>query len=98
MKKYKMFIDDERNPPEKDYIVCRSTEEAISYIKKNGWPYHFSFDHDLGGNDTVMEFLKKLYNIWNEGITIPSYYVHSANPIGKKNIVSFMESWRKSLE
>lgn len=95
---YKMFIDDERNPPDNEYVVCRSTEESINYIKKNGWPYHFSFDHDLGGDDTVVEFLKKLYNIWNEKISIPSYHVHSANPIGKKNIISFMESWKKSLQ
>lgn len=95
---YKMFLDDERNPPDNDYVVCRSTDEAINYIKKNGWPYHFSFDHDLGGDDTVVEFLKRLYNIWDEKTSIPSYFVHSANPIGKKNIISFMESWKKSLQ
>lgn len=95
---YKMFIDDERNPPDNEYVVCRSTDEAINYIKKNKWPYHFSFDHDLGGDDTVMVFLKKLYDFWNESIPIPSYFVHSANPIGKKNIISFMESWKKSAQ
>jgi hypothetical protein len=95
---YKIFLDDERHPQDKDYVVCRSTDEALNCIKKNGMPYHFSFDHDLGGDDTVMVFLKKLYNYWDEKTEIPSYYVHSANPIGKNNIISFMESWKKAYQ
>lgn len=91
-----MFLDDERDPPDQEYVVLRTSDAALDYIKKNGMPYHFSFDHDLGGDDTVMVFLKKLYNYWDETTDIPSYFVHSANPIGKKNIISFMESWKKA--
>ena len=93
----RLFIDDIRNPSE-DYIVLRSSEDAIQFIKQNGWPEFISFDHDLGGEDTTMVFLKRLVNeVWDGKTMPPDYIVHSANPIGSKNIVSFMESWKKSI-
>lgn len=95
----KLFLDDIRNPPNDEYIIVRSTNEAIEHIKKHGMPDFISFDHDLGENDTTMMFLHKLYNeIWTINDPIPGYTVHSANPIGKLNIISFMESWKKSTE
>jgi len=93
----RLFIDDIRTPSE-DYIVLRSSEDAIQFIKQNGWPEFISFDHDLGGDDTTMVFLKRLVNeVWDGKTMPPDYIVHSANPIGSKNIVSFMESWKKSI-
>jgi hypothetical protein len=93
----KLFIDDIRDPPTNDYHVVRSTTEAIEWIKTNGMPSFISFDHDLGGDDTSMIFLNKIYQeFWKEWDDIPDYQVHSANPIGSKNIVSFMESWKKA--
>jgi len=93
----RLFIDDIRNPSE-DYIVLRSSEDAIQFIKQNGWPEFISFDHDLGGDDTTMVFLKRLVNeVWDGKTMPPDYIVHSANPIGSKNIVSFMESWKRSI-
>lgn len=95
---YKLFIDDVRDPPSNGWIVVRSSAEALAYIEKNGWPGFISFDHDLGGEDTTMVFLKHLVNhVWNGNDLPPDYTVHSANPIGSKNIVSFMESWKRSL-
>ena len=95
--KYKLFIDDERNPPEDGWVVCRSTEEAITLIKSQGIPDFMSLDHDLGGDDTTMVFLKRFVSeIWDGKTDPPGYKVHSANPVGAKNIISFMESWIKS--
>jgi len=55
-----------------------------------------SLDHDLGGDDTTMVFLKRLVNeVWDGKTNPPDYAIHSANPIGSKNIQSFMESWKK---
>lgn len=60
---YKMFIDDERNPPDvkwdilgtkqqywdgKPWIVCRTMAEVKEVMSENGFPYYISFDHDLG--------------------------------------------------
>lgn len=94
---YKLFIDDIRNPPQGDWVVVRSSDEALAYIQNNGMPAFISFDHDLGGDDTTMVFLRKLVDfIWNGDDDPPAYEVHSANPVGRKNIISFMESWKKS--
>lgn len=93
---YKMFIDDERMPPDDSWVVVRSSSEALVYIRANGMPTHMSLDHDLGGDDTTMVFLKNLIIVFPFG-PIPDYVVHSANPIGRLNMISYLESWKKSL-
>ena len=100
-----LFLDDERDVP-KDYtgnnwVVCRSSEEAKSMVLEYGPPARMSLDHDLGYDDTSMVFLKWLANeycVENDKNQVPEYVVHSANPVGTKNIISFLESWKKSLE
>lgn len=91
----KMYLDDIRCPPNNDWVIVRSSDEAIEWIKKNGTPDFFSFDHDLGQNDTTMIFLHRFVNECDPK-NVPNYYVHSANPVGKLNIIAFMESWKKS--
>ena len=96
---YRMFIDDIRSPPPGDWIVVRSSNEALAYIRNNGMPSFISFDHDLGGDDTTMVFLRLLVNtVWNGSDIPPDYKVHSANPVGSKNITAFMDSWKRSIE
>jgi len=95
---YRLYLDDIRTPPDGDWVVVRSTQEAIEVITQKGMPDFMSLDHDLGGDDTTMVFLKRLTNeIWDGNSSPPKYQVHSANPIGAKNIVSYMESWMKSF-
>jgi hypothetical protein len=96
---YHLFIDDIRTPPTDDWVVVRSSNEALAYVKNHGMPAFISFDHDLGGDDTTMVFLRRLVDtVWNGDETPPDYTVHSANPVGKQNIISFMESWKRSIE
>ena len=96
---YNLFLDDERTPDynlSPQWVICRSTEEAKIYVQDNGMPNFIAFDHDLGGDDTAMVFLKWLVNeYWEEGSFIPDYSVHSSNPDGRKNIIAFMETWWK---
>ena len=94
IKLYKLWLDDER-PANKDWVVCRSSQEAIEYVKTHGCPVYMSLDHDLGINDTTMVFLKALMDMWDGLTPPPEYKVHSANPVGKLNIISYMESWKK---
>lgn len=95
---YRLFLDDVRNPPDNDWVVCRSTQEAIEIIVQKGLPDFMSLDHDLGGDDTTMVFLKRLVSeVWDGKSNPPEYQVHSANPIGTKNITSYMDSWKKSI-
>ena len=96
---YNLYIDDLRNPPaDRDWVVCRSSQEALDLIMEIGMPSFISFDHDLGGEDTTMIFLRRLVNeVWDGQTVIPDYQIHSANPVGVENIRSFMQSWKRSL-
>ena len=94
-----VYLDDLRNPPAgQEWVVIRSSADAIEFVKNNGMPAYWSFDHDLGGDDTTMVFLKWLieYDIDNSGMIIPadfSYNIHSANPVGVKNIDGILQSY-----
>jgi len=104
----RLYIDDIRNPKtDNEWIVLRTSEEAINFVKKNGIPHEVSLDHDLGGDDTIMIFLKWLveYDMDNDGKIIPldfKWIVHSANPVGTKNIdgllIGYMDFKAKSKE
>ena len=109
---YFLFIDDIRNLDDvkllprrnnENWIVARNSLQAIELIKQKNLPVMFSFDHDLGGNDTCMVFLRQL-EAWmletypDKLPSCPNFMVHSANPVGKLNIISFMNSWRKMIE
>lgn len=102
-----LFLDDLRNPMDAGYknstadrfLIARSTREAIEYVREYGMPKAMSLDHDLGGSDTAMVFLRWLANDWWDGAMIPpEYHIHSANPVGRLNIAAFMSSWHRSLE
>lgn len=83
----------------REFEICRTILEAQNIVRERGMPEFISFDHDLGGDDTAIVFLKWLaYEYWDGKSPIPDYRIHSANPIGQKNIESFMRSWRKSLD
>lgn len=95
----KLYIDDERYPPDDGFVLLRSTQEALQHVKTHGWPTFMSLDHDLGGEDTTMCFLRRLVNeLWDGKTPPPDYHVHSMNPVGRKNIISFMDSWKKAME
>lgn len=103
---YILFIDDERTiemvdrskwPDGMHILIARNSDEAKEIVYRCGDPAFCSFDHDLGGDDTTMEFLKWYANVHSDEYTaIPDYVVHSANIVGAKNIVAFMDSWQRS--
>ena len=90
-----------------DWDIVRCYDEFVSYITKNGLPDFISFDHDLAdehyiGTDTNektgFECAKWLVDFCldNDG-QIPDFMVHSANPVGKKNIESYLANAQKHL-
>lgn len=103
--KYNLFIDDLRcladvKLPGTDNVwhIARTSQEALQCLETMGClPEFISFDHDLGGADTTMVFLRWLeYSTdYIQNSDPPGFQVHSSNPAGKLNIVSFMESWKK---
>lgn len=94
---YWLYIDDERKCPwDRDsFFVAKSSSEAIEIVKKNGLPEFISFDHDLGGDDTSIVFILWMIENYPDS-PIKTYKIHSANPVGSKNIESYMRSWAKA--
>ena len=94
---YKMFLDDERFPTSDDWVIVRSSNEAIDLVKHQGMPYEIAFDHDLGEDDTSMKFVHWIIEAFYDGnLVFPdnfTFYVHSQNPIGARNIESLMVSF-----
>ncbi len=102
----KLYLDDLRPLPDNTYILARSYNEAITYVLNYGIPDFVSFDHDLG-SDQKENLLPSGYDFakWlveqdmNFNYMFPTnfkFYVHSANPIGKKNIESYLNNYLKS--
>lgn len=93
---YKLFIDDERYPATDDFVIVRSSSEAIEYVRTHGIPTYVSFDHDLGGDDTSRIFVNLLIDhLMDNKLLLPkgfNFYVHSQNPIGRDWIQGTMRS------
>jgi hypothetical protein len=90
--RYKLFIDDLREPVSPSWIVARTSSQAIALLEAQGCPVEISFDHDLGGDDTAMVVVNRLIemDLDASGQFIPegfTFSVHSANPVGRDNIV-----------
>lgn len=94
----KLYLDDERNPKTKGWTILRSYKEFVDHIQFNGIPDEISFDHDLGTEKTGYDAAKWLCEYcWTNGLPIPKWNVHSANPVGKENIVGVLKSFEKKL-
>lgn len=93
-------MQDESTPPQQ-FIWARDCEQARYYTFMWGPPAFMALDHDLGvptgklqEEDSLM-YLQ--YLAINHPDSCPPYRVLSANPVGCQRIISFMESWKKSL-
>ncbi len=89
----KLFLDDERIPPE-GWIRVRWPEEAIE-ILKTGKVTELSLDHDLGddargtGYDVVLWIERA---VATEGFVPPKITVHSANPPAREKMEAGIRS------
>lgn len=95
---FSLFIDDERFPPNdgRNWVIVRSSKEAQERCQ-TGVPHYISFDHDLGGEDTAMIFAHWMVeqDLDHPGF-IPdgfSFYVHSQNNIGQKDIQGLLDGY-----
>lgn len=100
----KLFLDDVRIPKTEGWEIVRNYDDFIKWIDENGLPDVISFDHDLSDiSDMAKE--KTGYDAakwvceycWVNGIPIPDYNVHSANPVGRDNINQLLSSYKKKL-
>ncbi len=96
----KLFLDDERFPPDDgaEWMVIRTVADAIDFMI-NECPAFISFDHDLGENQPTGYDLVNwmIERDLDEGCNfIPTdfeFYVHSQNPVGAENIRSKLTSY-----
>ena len=98
---YKLFLDDLRDPINNDWVIARSSKEAIEVVEKHGMPIEITFDHDLGGDDTSIIFINFLTNYLLDNPFYLSddfcYSIHSANPVGRQNIDGKMKPLIKEI-
>ncbi len=102
--KYKLFVDDERFPPDNEdpcarWIIVRNMKEAQHVIQTMGFPIFISWDHDLGADTPSGHDIAKWivdYDLDND--VIPEgfdFYVHSQNPVGADNIEGLLRGYMK---
>ena len=99
MRRLFIYLDDIREaPPGYDKVLrdYNSFVEYIKSIKSSVGLSHISFDHDLGEGKNGYDCAKFLVNWCIEmGYDVPTYSIHSANPVGRENIKSVFESYKK---
>lgn len=93
-----------------DWCIVRSYFDFCKSIQKSGLPDLISFDHDLADDryklypddsyteKTGYECAKWLVD-WclENNKQLPKFVVHSANPVGKKNIEMYLNNATKHL-
>jgi hypothetical protein len=97
-----LFLDDERQisdvqlPADMSVFLARSVAQATAYVEEFGAPNFMSLDHDLGGDETAMQFVHWLLEQYElDPKEFPQYQVHSQNPVGKANLIALVESWKR---
>lgn len=96
----KIFLDDIRNPPDDSWTVVRTAKDCIELLNSGVQIDHLSLDHDLGDESTMTGYD---VTVWIERMCMenPDYIpptvmsVHSANPVGRKNMLAAIESIRR---
>lgn len=89
-----LWLDDVRTAP-KGWTHVKTVEEAMIHIK-GGHVSEISFDHDLGTEQTGYDLAKWIeQGAYNKTIGKLNWTIHSANPVGKKNIERAMINAQK---
>lgn len=85
-----------------EWMVARTWVEVRNLIDTYGMPEFISFDHDLGPEEVYLNGYEIAQEIVDKDISgewqIPenfAFYVHSKNPIGKKNIEGLLNGYLK---
>lgn len=90
----RLWIDDVRTPPDATWTWVKTSADALLHLKHfAGEIAEISFDHDLGGDDTAMVVAQEIESrAYHNRIDPIRWHVHSANPVGRKNLEAAMTS------
>ena len=98
-----LWLDDVRNPKDfiKDYdansvVWVKDYSGFVEFVNEGKLPDIVDFDHDLGEGRSGYDCAKYLVN-WciDNDARLPEIVIHSSNPVGKDNIESLVNSYRK---
>lgn len=99
-----VWLDDVREPPNGFWVIVRDYTTAL-LILQTGLVQLISFDHDLGSDaDGYPKFSGYDVVRWLEGevragnLPAPKIQVHSANPVGRKNIEAAAKAIARFVE
>lgn len=106
---YSLFLDDIRTidtvypKTDIDFVIVRSYDACITYIRENGLPEFMSFDNDLG-EDENRDVLPDGYAVakwlvYESGFDLTGFKfnVHSANPVAKDQIEGLLNNYMKFI-
>jgi hypothetical protein len=87
-----LLIDDLRDflVPDADaqITIARTSQQALDILaRQNDWD-ELWFDHDLGGDDTIMVIVDYLSEkaFLDEPVNVGMVYIHTSNPVGRKQM------------
>ena len=89
----RVWLDDLREAPS-GWLWLTSSATAITWLEwakmLDGRPESFSFDHDLGGDDTSRRVVNWMceHDFWPTEV-----FVHSANPVGRAYLIGTIERY-----
>lgn len=87
----KVWVDDVRPMPPDFDIWLRNADAAIRTLRTGGVT-HMSLDHDLGEEKTGYDIAKFIEEAAYKKLLAPmTVVVHSANPVGRKNIMAALK-------
>lgn len=90
-----LYLDDLHPTPE-GFLRVYTFDEFTEFITQNGLPDFISFDHDLGEGKTGYDCAKWLVEFCLDNqLPLPEFVVHSQNPVGKENIESLLNNFKK---
>ncbi len=102
----KLFLDDIRSPKdiypnanEGEYVIVRSYDEFVTYIKGDGLPQFISFDNDLGLNEDGEVAKDGLacakWLVYESRLDLKDlqFKVHSANIIAAPQIKGLLDNY-----
>lgn len=108
---YQLFLDDLRTVsmvyshlPEDAFVIVRNYPDFVRTITEKGLPQFISFDNDLGldesGEIAPDGYAAAKWLVYESGLDLTElkYYVHSANPVAKKQIEGLLENYIRYLK
>lgn len=100
---YNIWLDDIRMPPDGDWLVARTAEEAYVLVcdaYMRGCEIVLSLDHDLGEDiptgDDLLNWLERDIVTTDFRPNI-SFRIHSANPVGRQNMARAIQTIKEIL-